>query len=270
MPQKKKKRKPRSRARGGAAPARAPQETSEESPAQADKRRERLEARREAKAKALVQQQRRDRMRRLTRIVVLVGTAAFIIWFLFLRNAIPDAIAGHEVESYDPFISESRTGTLHTDQPVTYESDPPVSGSHAARPVNCGVYAEQVPNENMVHTLEHGAVGILYNPEASPDEIEQIEALVQSYDSHVISAPYAELDPQYAITSWAYTMPLESYDEAAVKEFVDVFRQGGDAPEANQECPTSVNNSFTESQTATPTPSVSPAPDKTEKEKKNN
>jgi hypothetical protein len=269
MPQKKKKRKPRSRARGAAAPARAPEQQTEETPAQSDKRRERLDARREAKAKAAVKQHRRRQRQRLTRIVVLVGTLSLIIWFLFLRNSIPDAIAGHEIEHFDPLISESGAGTLHTDQPVTYEMDPPVSGSHHPQPANCGVYSEQLPNENLVHTLEHGAVGILYNPsEAEAAEIEQIETLVQSYDSHTFSAPYPELDQPYAVVAWAHSMKLESYDEAAVEEFIEFFRQGGDAPE-EQDCPTSVNNPFGE-ETPTPTPTVSPAPEKTEKKKKNN
>ena len=270
MPQKKKKRKPRSRARGGAAPARAPETRAEETPAQPDKRRERLEARREAKAKAVVQQRRRQQRQRITRIVVLVGSLALIIWFLFLRNAIPDAIAGHEIEHFDPFISESQAGTLHTDQPVTYASDPPVSGEHSPRPADCGVYNTQVPNENMVHTLEHGAVGILYNPDQDKvDDIETIEELVQSFDSHVFSEPYPELDPPYAVLAWGHMMRLESYDDAATREFIDFFRQGGDAPE-EQDCPTNQDNPFGETPSPTPSPGETETPKETKKEKKDN
>ncbi len=271
MPQKKKKRKPRSRARGSAAPARAPQASTEDEPAQPDKRRERLEARREAKAKAAVQQRRKQQRARLTRIVVLVGTLSVIVWFLFLRNSIPDAIAGHEVEHFDPFISESQQGVLHTDQPVTYASDPPVSGDHAPRPAECGVYSEQLPNENMVHTLEHGAVGILYNPDAATEaDIKTIEELVQSYDSHVFSEPYSGLDPPYAVVAWAHMMRLDSYDDAATKEFIEFFREGGDAPE-QQPCPTTADSPFGE-ETASPeaTPTVVPEPEETEKKKKKN
>lgn len=270
MPQKKKKRKPRSRARGGAAPARAPQVTTEEeAPAQPDKRRERLEARREAKAKAAVRQRRRQQRARLTRIVVLVGSLALIVWFLFLRNSIPDAIAGHEIEHFDPFISESQSGTLHTDQPQTYASDPPVSGNHSPRPAACGVYNTQIANENMVHTLEHGAVGILYNPDQAEEaDIKDIEELVRSYDSHVFSEPYPELDPPFAVLAWAHMMRLETYDESATREFIDFFRQGGDAPE-EQDCPITRNQPFGETPTPTPSPQGTPTPEETKKKKSN-
>ncbi len=266
MPQKKKKRKPRSRARGGTAPAPA-QPRREVTDATSDKRRERLEARREAKARAVAQQRRRQVISRIVRTAVILAGAAAIVWFLFLRGNIPDAIAGHEIEHYDPFISESRANTLHTDEPVQYESDPPVSGPHALQPSACGIYSEQLTNENMVHTLEHGAVGILYNPEAPRDEIEQIEELVKGYDSHTFSAPYPGLDPQYAVIAWGHMMRLESFDEAATREFIDFFRMAGDSPE-DQPCPTSVNDAF--GATPTPTPSPTPLETPSEKKKKNN
>lgn len=196
---------------------------------------------------------------------MLIGTLSVIIWFLFIRTNIPDAIAGHEVEHFDAFIAESGSGTLHTSSPVDYESTPPVSGEHSPIPADCGVYGQPIADENMVHSLEHGAVGILYQPDAPVQQIRNAEELVQDYDGHVFSAPYPGLEDPYTIVAWAHLMRLDSYDHDAIVEFIEVFRESGDAPE-EQDCPMGANEPFDPSPTASPTSpggDESPAPDET-------
>jgi len=270
MPPKKKKRKPRSRARGASAPPES--QVDQATPAVNEKRRERLEARREAKVREASRRRRQQRIARVVRTVVITGAAAAIIWFLFLRTGIPDAIAGHEVEHYDTFQTESIQGQLHTDQPVNYESDPPVSGAHRPTPADCGVYSTPIPKENMVHTLEHGAVGVLYRPDADPEDITAIEEIVQSYASHTFSAPYPELEDPYTVVAWAHLMRLDDFEPEAIREFIDAFRQGGDAPEAEQVCPLGIDSPFqaTPSPTASPgeTPTPERSPDEEKKKKK--
>ena len=269
MPPKKKKRKPRSRARGANATPTAPK--TEQAAPVTDRRRERLDARREAKAKALIQQRRRQKQARIVRTIAIVGALAGIVWFLFLRGGVPDEIAGNEVNDYDLYLSESRAGTLHRGDPVSTESVPPVSGPHDPGPANCGTYAAQIPDPNMVHTLEHGGVGIAFSPDTPPEDIAAIETLVQSYDSHVFSEPYERMDSQITVLAWGHSMPMDSYDENAVKEFIDLLRAGGDAPEANQDCPTTSDDKFQPTPTASPTsgaeetPAPAESPDKKEK-----
>ena len=256
MPPKKKKKKPRSRARGTAAAPATPQ--AEQAPPTQDKRRERLEARREAKARALAQKRRQQKRARVVRLVVLVASVVAIVWFLFIRNSIPNAIAGHDLEHFDTFASESRANALHTSDPVTYTENPPVSGEHSPIPADCGVYGTQIENVNMVHSLEHGAVGILYQPDADVEEIREAEAIVEDYDSHVFSAPYPDLEDPYTMVAWAHLMRLDSFDREAIVEFIETFRQGGDAPE-EQDCPMGANQPFDPTPpTPIPTPGETP------------
>ena len=53
------------------------------------------------------------------------------------------------------------------DQRVAYDRFPPVGGPHDGTWADCNgvVYDTAVRNENMVHTLEHGAIWITYNPD---------------------------------------------------------------------------------------------------------
>lgn len=250
MPPKKKKRKPRSRARGTAASPAIAQ--ADQAPQTQDKRRERLEARREAKAKAEAQRYRQQRRARIGRIAALLASVVAIVWFLFIRGSIPDAIAGYDIEDFDAFVSESRANQLHTADPVTYNENPPVSGEHSPQAAACGVYGQPLANPNMLHALEHGAVGILYQPDAPANDIKEAESIAEDYDSHIFSAPYEGLEDPFTIVAWAHLMRLDSFDRAAIVEFVDTFREGGDAPESS-DCPLGASQPFE------PNPTVSPS-----------
>jgi hypothetical protein len=257
MPPKKKKRaKGRGRAQGGGRAAAAP---NVERVDPNEKRRERLEVKRQERERAAIAQRRRRQRERLVRWVMIAAVTVGLVWFFFLRNALPDAIAGYEIEDYDTFVQESRSQQLHVEGEVTYESNPPVSGEHNAVPGPCGVFATQTPEEDWVHTLEHGAVGILYQPDLERDQIDQIEAIVRDYESHIFSMPYAELEDPVVVVAWAHLMRLNGVDEEATREFIDVFRQGGDAPE-EADCPRTQNDEFDPNATPTGTPSVEPEP----------
>lgn len=269
MPPKKKKKKKRGRGQGtGRAPAAAPAAVEKVDPN--ERRRERLEARRETKAKAMAAQKRADARNRVVRFVLIVGFLLFAVWFFFLRVQLPGSIEGNEIEDYSLFSAESRNNQLHTEEDIAYDSSPPVSGRHSLSPENCGVHGEPLADESMVHTLEHGAVGILYRPDLDGAEIKDIEALVKSFDSHVFSAPYADMETPVTVVAWAHLMRLDGYDESAIQEFVDVFRRDGDAPETQQDCNNSANQPFEPGAAATetiapPTPGATkgPSPKKT-------
>lgn len=258
MPPKKKKRKKRGRGQGVGRAAATPAAAAER-PDPNEKRRERLEARREAKAKAMAAQRRAALRARAVRYVVITGVVLFAIWFFFLRVQLPNSIEGNDIEDFRLYSAESRANQLHTGAADSYESTPPVSGAHSLQPAPCGVLGTQIPDENMIHTLEHGGVGILYRPNLEPDEIKKMEAVVGDYESHVFSAPYAGMETPVTVVAWAHLMRLDGYDETAVREFIDVFRAGGDAPEAQQDCNNTEDEPF-DPAAATPSPTASPAP----------
>jgi hypothetical protein len=234
-----------------------------------EQRRERLEARRLAKAQAEAARRRRERRESYIRRAGLIAIAFAVVWFLFLRGpGVPSEILGHPIEEFSVTLT---TAESHTNQEVQYESTPPVAGPHNPAPAPCGVYGEPVPNEvltneRMVHTLEHGAVGILYDPALDPpQQIADIESIVSDFDSHVFSAPYPEMETPVAVIAWEHMMRLDDLDRPAVREFIDEFREGGTAPE-RVDCPNSVDQSFTE--TLTPSPSPSPTAEE-ERRRKN-
>jgi Protein of unknown function (DUF3105) len=189
--------------------------------------------------------------------VAVIGTLmAALVWFIFFRGSTPEAIAGHDLLSF----STDNGGQQTHQAPYSYDADstgvnPPVSGRHNPTPADCGIHAEPIPDENFVHTLEHGAAAVLYRPNLDIQDIREIESIVSEYDDKTVSAPYNRLDSPIVVASWARKMPLDSLDADAIREYIDTFRGEPPAPEAQQECPNASDAPFEE-----PEPEESPAP----------
>jgi hypothetical protein len=190
-----------------------------------ERRQARLDARREARARAVAAQRRAARRERIVRVAIIGLLAGGFLWFFLLQTQrdVPDSISGHRVEQFP----ESGAGQ-HVTGPVDYDSTPPTHGPHGTV-VECGVHAEPIPNENQVHMLEHGAIGIQYRPDLDLADVRAIEDIVRSYDGRVFSAPYPDMRSAIAVTAWGELMRLDSLDADAIRGFVTELR--GQGPE---------------------------------------
>ena len=205
-----------------------------------EKRRERLEAKRAAKAAALAAQRKKEARERLIRRIVMVGLIGLAVWFLVLRNVTPKEINGHRINDFS-----TAGANQHTSGTISYEDSPPVSGQHAPTPAPCGVHGEAIPNENMVHTLEHGSIGLLYAPDLELDQIRELEAIVNDFDDHTFSMPYeGQMDTPIVVAAWGHTMELEELEEDSIRQFIEEFRNGGDSPEKGTPCDNTQNTPF--------------------------
>ena len=227
------------------------------------RKQERLEARRRAKEEALVARRKKERRDRALRVVAIAAVLSAIIWAVFLRQTAPTEIDGHEVLSF----STSNGGQQTHAEPYTYDEEttgvnPPVSGRHHPQSAECGVHPEKIPDANFVHTLEHGAVGVLYQPKEIPlRDIKGIEDIVSSYPDTVLSAPYPTLSDPIVLASWSRKMPLDTFDADVIREYIDTFRDTEPAPEFNGEddCETTADDAY-----EPPEPSPSPTPTETD------
>ena len=66
-------------------------------------------------------------------------------------------------------------------QTVAYSTTPPTSGDHWDSWADCGFYPDGLPDELIVHNLEHGNIVVSYNL-ASQSEIDQLRAALESID----------------------------------------------------------------------------------------
>lgn len=204
----------------------------------AERKKQRLEERRQQKAETLARQRKAAARERAVRSVALIALAGVAVWFFFLRSSTPDEINGHAITGF----GGGGVGA-HSDQPQSFEMTPPVQGTHSSSPAACGVHATPVPNENLVHSLEHGAVALLFEPtKTTPEDIKELEAIASDNDENVLSAPYEGMEPAFAIASWGERMDLDELDITAVNEYIDAF--AGKGPEAGQTCPNTVDTPY--------------------------
>jgi uncharacterized protein DUF3105 len=108
-----------------------------------------------------------------------------------------------EIGPYQP-KDQDRThlgsGGLLTMPPVsTYPSVPPTSGPHNPTPLPQGIYSSPPPLDQTIHSLEHGAVIIWYDPSATGEQLDRLKTFYREYRSmtegraqsqKIIIAPY--------------------------------------------------------------------------------
>ncbi|CAN7381634.1 DUF3105 domain-containing protein [Microbacterium sp. LjRoot45] len=131
---------------------------------------------------------------------------------------------------------ETFTNTAtHVEGDVTYPQTPPAGGDHNPVWLNCGVYSEAVPNVNAVHSLEHGAVWITYDP-ARVGESEVSALRSQLPSSYVILSPYDGLPSPIVVSAWNAQIQVDSADDARIGEFLSAYWRSTSAPEPNAAC----------------------------------
>jgi hypothetical protein len=134
-------------------------------------------------------------------------------------NAIesPDEIEGIETYEYE--------AGQHVGTPVQYSENPPVGGEHDPQWADCTgtVYDADIRHENAVHSLEHGAVWITYNPdEVSDADIDTLAQLVDGESGRMLS-PYVGQDSPISLQSWGHQLEVDSVTDPRIEQYADFF-----------------------------------------------
>jgi hypothetical protein len=210
------------------------------------------EARRLEKVEAFKKQQARERRnRRLGLIFGLLGGAAVLglIVTVIVVNSVPRpdpaTITIEGLKQYPSItggghVDVSSDGTPIDPAPtVDYEADygmnPPAGGNHWAGWLNCGVYSEPQQSERAVHSLEHGAVWVTYDPDALSSS--QVDTLVTRLpDTYVVVSPYPDLPAPVVASAWGAQVQLDNVDDPRLDDFVNKFWKSAEAPEPGALC----------------------------------
>jgi hypothetical protein len=123
----------------------------------------------------------------------------------------------------------------HTKDNVDYEQDPPAGGEHNPVWQNQGFYEEPVRNETAVHTQEHGAVWITYDPDLPQDQKDALREIVESQDC-LLASPYPGLDAPVVASAWGAQMRFDGVDDPNLQRFISFYRKGSQTPEPGAAC----------------------------------
>jgi hypothetical protein len=124
-------------------------------------------------------------------------------------------------------VVEPASGRNHVQGEVDYGGKrPPSGGNHNQYPLTCGYYSEQPPDEFAVHSLEHGAVWIAYDPHMAQADIDVLKQFTVGND-HVLVTPYAGLASPVVVVSWEHRLELPSVHDPRLQQFVTAFINKG-------------------------------------------
>jgi hypothetical protein len=115
----------------------------------------------------------------------------------------------------------------HVAGPQTYKTSPAVGGDHNETWQNCegDVYAAAIPEEHAVHSLEHGAVWITYDPEKlTPAQIATLSAKVKG-KNYTLMSPYPGLKTPVSLQAWGFALFVDDVDDSRIDKFLKEYRQ---------------------------------------------
>ncbi|WP_151524533.1 DUF3105 domain-containing protein [Serinicoccus kebangsaanensis] len=161
-------------------------------------------------------------------VVLIVGAVVFAV----VRDS-PALVDLSAVEEFE------NAGANHVGEPIDYDQNPPVGGPHHPAWWNCGVYAEEVPKEHAVHSLEHGAVWLTYRPDLPADQVEVLTEL--GGEDYMLVSPLADQDSPVVATAWDHQLTLDTADERTLQAFIREYKQGPQTPELGAACTSGTN-----------------------------
>lgn len=113
----------------------------------------------------------------------------------------------------------------------TYPSQPPASGPHAPTTLAAGVYTSPPPMDTLLHSLEHGAAIVWYDPDAPAADVAEIQDFYADPEvgDRIIVAPYDYPDQaeagalpegtQMALVSWHHVQTCAAVNLGAAFGF---------------------------------------------------
>lgn len=168
--------------------------------------------------------------------VVAVGVvAATIASIVFAPAQAPTLQPGDGDGSSIQGVETFENTANHVEGSVDYAQSPPTGGDHNAIWLNCGIYDQPVPNENAVHSLEHGAVWVTYDADlVTGDALATLKAELPS--SYVILSPYVGLPSPIVLSAWNAQLKVQDASDARIPEFLEEYWRNQNVPEPGSAC----------------------------------
>ena len=171
--------------------------------------------------------------------LAVVVFAVAVIGYAVMQVNEAEANRVESIEEIDGVTTAEYEAGQHVGTTVAYAESPPVGGEHDPVWADCTgtVYDVDIRHENAVHSLEHGAMWITYNPdEVSKEEIATLTELVEGELGRMLS-PYAGQNSPISLQSWNHQLKVDSADDPRVKQFADFMTRNPDFhPEVGASC----------------------------------
>ncbi|GAB3993361.1 DUF3105 domain-containing protein [Nocardioides marmoraquaticus] len=176
------------------------------------------------------QQRRRER----TRTTVLWAAVAVALALIVGATAYGLRSVSVEKEALATGVEDFEVVTDHVAGPVRYAQDPPAGGKHNGIWLNCGTYTEPVQSENAVHSMEHGASWVTYDPSLPEADVRRLADAMPS--TYAILSPREDLPAPVVASSWGHQIELDGVDDPRLGRFLRDYTLADDVPEPGAAC----------------------------------
>ena len=165
---------------------------------------------------------------------LLIGVVVVVIVRSEQEDAVVERIAKGPIGGVEDFGEQTSN---HVETDVEYAQDPPVGGDHLPAPrwQDCGYYSAPVQDEAGVHSLEHGAVWITYDPELPTEQVSQLEKLAAD-NSYLLVSPREDLPSAVVASAWGLQLKLDDVSDERLAAFMVKYMQGEQTPEPGAPC----------------------------------
>ena len=172
-------------------------------------------------------------------VAVVVFAAAVITYAVVQVNQAnadkitsADQIAGLKTFDY-------AAGQEHVSTPVTYTESPPVGGAHDPEWADCTgtVYDVDIRHENAVHSMEHGATWITYDPARVDEDDVAVLADIVDGTSGLMLSPFEGQTSPVSLQSWNHQLSVDSVTDERVQQYADFMTYNDEFyPEVGASC----------------------------------
>ena len=204
--------------------------TVDNSPAVNRERRQQIrQQRRDQDEQQHQRERRRDIMLMVGAVIVVLALAAGLAYYLYQQS---------NIQMGDEIADEGREHVA-IGTPVTYQHNPPASGTHFPQAQPYGVYDAPVLEGFWVHNLEHGGVVLLFacDGDACKQTADQIRPLFEKLPKSrwdnvkFVAVPYTKTDSQmttpFMLVAWDRQLPLQTLDESIIQTFYKAYVDKG-------------------------------------------
>ena len=167
-------------------------------------------------------------------VILLPILLIALVVVLIVRAQVSNTDAG-TTGNISGVVTYSNLSRQHVSGTVNYPQVPPVGGSHNPVWQNCGIYTQPIANENAVHSMEHGAVWITYQPSLSAQDVSQLTTLASGH-SYVLLSPYPGLPSPVVISAWGVQLKVTSASDPRLAQFLKYYEQGPQTQEQGAAC----------------------------------
>jgi uncharacterized protein DUF3105 len=156
--------------------------------------------------------------------VFVLGAASVLLNYRAPAASTTVTVTAPAVANVQTFPILSRNHINPGDTHPPYNSNPPTNGWHYPVWADWGIYTSILPDEQVIHNLEHGGVWISYRDSSDTQLISQLQTLVSNDPDRIIMTYRPQDDSAIALAAWGVLLKLDQFDADAIIAFIQNYR----------------------------------------------